>query len=198
MSSPSKSATYDITPSEEDAEEIAFVMARAFGVKPDRCREVVDQYGWFAQFAFEKVQDKIASGYQARSGLAIMHTMLRSGEAQVEALRAWQEEDAIDDEVEHLRKRWEHEQSNPNIFTAQKRLGEGISLAVLEERTVTKRGLVSLDCGHFVTPIEGTTCRCGQIYVTPVTKTEETVTVAGQKRYASNAERQKAYRERNK
>lgn len=233
-SSQPKPATDDITPSEAEVEEISWKMAQAFGVRVDRCRAIVDQYGRYALLAFEKVQAQIAAGSAVRSPLAVMLSKLRSGEiqaearevvavssagrrvvgtdwyvlrcprcrgfnqftfpkydgppyeawdqkpflkcldcneltptvgwsvtialyeplveneagkrvrqraaesvgrreAQAEALRAWQEEGAtVDDEVEWLRKRWESAQSNPNLSTAQKRLGKGITLAELE------------------------------------------------------------------
>lgn len=60
-----------------------------------------------------------------------------------------------------LRKRYESAQENPNIPTAAKRLGDGISLAELEA-SAAKRGFVSLACGHFVSNIQGLKCRCGQ------------------------------------
>lgn len=155
-------AKKDSTPTEEyDLEEIANEISKAFGVPIQKSQALVDQYRHYAWFALAKVKEEIAAGKNIQSPFAIMHVKLRSGEIQSEvAAGMWElDEPEPDPEVEYLRKRYENAQAGP-FDTAAKRLGDGITLAELEA-SAAKKGLVSLECGHFVENKEGAVCRCG-------------------------------------
>lgn len=91
------------------------------GMKPHLADQLVDEFGpRYVEAAFEKVQRDMAAGHEFASPVAILISMLRSGEIQAVVARQDAQAAEIDESIETQRKRIHQVLSDPTMDCPQK------------------------------------------------------------------------------